>query len=260
MSNELIHITLEGEEDKISVYAFLKTVRATMKVLTEVGIESGERGEWFVGKTSHNSPMHFEIVGSGVEGIVKTFMEGMELLETAEGNNRVRPRHFNDNALVGAKSLVSVLNSGITRLDVYSDSDEHIRLTQRIAAASDYLKTPTSFETVTELEGRLERVDIHGHAEFGLYDPLFSSPIECSFDAKDAEQIGSILSHRLRVTGNARFSSRTGRPIAISVEKWEKLPDDNELPQIEDLHKARLNLTGGHKSEDIIAELRLSNG
>jgi hypothetical protein len=250
MSKHSIKITLDGENDTIDADSFIKIVRNTLSVLR--GLHPDSSG-WFVGETSHNSPLNIELFGqdSGASASIDLFLKGISYLENQQEE---RPKGFNDLALKRTKGIVSVLDNSVTSL-VYSTPSltEPVRVTQRVAASVDKMRSKAHYTLFTDLEGRLGQITVHGgKSEFCIYERTSSNPITCVFDPADAENIGAMITHRLRVFGEAKYS-RAGCPIKIVVKHWKPLPDESS--GLNTLHEAGITF-GPKKSEDSVRELR----
>jgi hypothetical protein len=114
------------------------------------------------------------------------------------------------------------------------------------------------YEEDTELEGRLEDVSLHPSTpRFAIYDPLTDMPIRCEFSTADVDVVAELLKRRarVRVAGMARYN-KNHRPMSITVRAITPLPEQKDLPQMKDLRKAKIDITGGASPVDHIRELR----
>ncbi|MEQ8800314.1 MAG: hypothetical protein RJQ08_02225 [Salinisphaeraceae bacterium] len=250
MSKHSVKITLDGESDTISADSFVKIVKNTLSVLRDLHPDSSK---WYIGEASHNSPLSIELFGkepASAESI-GLFLDGMSNLESQPDE---RPRGFNDLNLTRAKSIVSVLDDSVGSI-VYStpDREEPLRVTQRVAASADKVKGKSERTVLTDLEGRLGKITVHGGtSEFCIYERINSAPVTCVFDPKEAETIGGLITHRVRVFGEAKYS-RFGRPLRVKVKGWKPLPD--EPSGLSELHNEGITF-GEKSSEDLVRELR----
>ncbi len=83
---------------------------------------------------------------------------------------------------------------------------------------------------------------------------LLISTITCRFNPKDAEKVGALITHRVRVYGKARYS-RIHVPQSIEVKRWVG-PIGEDFPTLEDLHRKKFQITTGEASEEVIRKLR----
>ena len=114
------------------------------------------------------------------------------------------------------------------------------------------------FFTTSQLEGRLEILSVHGETpEFCIYDPITDQPVRCTFTPDSVVKAADLIKRRarVRVLGRAKYN-RKHKPTALEVESFEVLRDQCDLPQIADLHKARINITGDAGSVDFVRGLR----
>lgn len=267
MTDNVLTITIAGKSEDIDVSAFLTIVKNTVALLR--AIEANEshsppRLRWLVTAASKNSPFKMRMAGveergvSGSVNVVSPFLTAMRALESGEG----RPEGFTDLMLDRATSIVRPLNNSIARV-VFADEtrSEVVQVSQHTAANADRLRLPDNYTEFGELEGELGQITVHKPPyEFCIYDPVTDRRIPCHFDPDDLVIIRDYLKERIRVSGFVTYRRKDDAPVSVSVEDWLAIPRDENLPSIEDLHAARIDFTGGRKSEDVIADLRRPHG
>lgn len=251
--SDSLKIVLHGTGGELVAKVFLKVVRETLLVLEDLAEES-DKGRWLIGELSRENPASIELVKQdAVAPEASLFVDGIRQLEV-DGK---RPDRFSDNALGHVKTLTGALYEGVSSLVFTNGSAAPVRISQISAATIDRVRLPPRYTSYTDLEGKLEAIDVHGAAQFWIYDPITNNAIKCRFDAKDAEALGSRLTHRIRVTGTATFN-REHVPTQIAVEKWEEIGGDSI--STDELHSYELKLDDDRPSEEIIRSLRKLDG
>ncbi len=257
MSDGSIKIILDGKDDILSVKDFLSIVRATVNALNTLA----DGQEWSVGNMSHSSPANFELLPGNEKSYSSTtlFLDGLERLE--KGANR--PQKFSDLTLKHVKSLTAPLGNGVTRLSFFSEGRDAVRVSQRVSASADEIARSPTYSQNIELEGILGKITVHGtKSEFCIYDPLTDKEIVCLFNRNDAGKVGSLVTHRVRVYGKAKYKRNDDQkhtPASVTVERWVGPIGEDAIP-ISEIHEAGFKLSSGDSSEDIIRKLRDLDG
>ena len=253
MMSDSLKIILHGTGGDLSAKAFLKVVRETLWALEELADDTS-KGIWLIGELSRENPASIELIKQDAHAPeARLFVEGIRQLETGGK----RPERFSDNALGHVKKMTGVLYEGVSSLVFTNGTENPVRISQVAAATIDKVSLPPNYTAYTELEGRLEAINVHGSAQFWIYDPITNDAIQCRFDSKDAELLGSKLMHRIRVTGSATFN-RKHAPTKINVDKWEEIGTDSISTA--ELHSFGLKVDDDRASEDIIRYLRRLDG
>jgi hypothetical protein len=76
--------------------------------------------------------------------------------------------------------------------------------------------------------------DKDGSLQFQIHDALFKQTIRCYFPEEMLPQVFNSFRKRVEVSGEIHYR-RNGTPISIHAERIEKLPDDDELPSLDDV-------------------------
>ena len=264
MSAKTLTIRLAGRNETLTVESFLSAVMGAVQTMDNLEGVSAEPAEWHIARITMNSPATMVITpkDAGEEHRIDRFVIGMKSLTEKRG----RPAGWPDNAIRSADRLLKLLDEGIERMEFEAEGErvtlraptEHDKTVDRVRAnIGDVLESVADeFSVTTQLEGRIEQLSLHGHSEFNIYDSLNDHPIKCVFNPDDVGKIAGLIVHRarLRVYGQARY--RNGQPTAISVETFEELPEQTNLPTLDDLHRMQIDLTGGEDSVGVVRRLR----
>ena len=233
-----------GKDDVIDVKSFLGIVRDTVSVLDHI---SSEPVKWVVGKASRNTPLEIEIEGD--KSPIFSFIDSVNILQS---ENR-RPEILNDAALKRLISITRPLINGMESIVYSTENRDPLHISLELAASIEKVKRPAHYFAYTELEGELGEVYAHRNKfVFCIFDPITNDPTTCKFDPDEAETIGSLITHRLKVWGNTKYT-RTHKPIEITVDKWEEIKNPVSL---DELHDAGFKVTTDEKSEELIRKLR----
>lgn len=267
MTENVLTITIAGKDEDIDVSAFLAILKNTVALLREIETHESNhppRLRWLVTTISKSSPLKMRMAGIDEGGggppsvVVEPFLNGLKLLEAGDS----RPAAFTDAMLDRASRIVKPLNNSIARV-VFADEHalEVVPVSQHISANVERFRLPEHYAEFGELDGELGQITVHKPPyEFCIYDPLTDRRIPCNFDLSELADIREHLKNRIRVSGLITYRRRDDLPISVSVEDWSPILRDEDLPSIEDLHLASIDLTGGRKSEDVIASLRRMHG
>lgn len=262
MANNKLIIEIAGRDDGVDVSSFANVVTSAvgiLRALTE-SVRPDDGGVKFrITAASMSSPLRLTLEALPTRpevelpAIVPAFLAGLRAIESGV----VQPAHFTDEALRRAKGLVRPLTDGVAGITFSSPAKRSrpVRVTQQLAVNVDTLwnRAPKPREAWTQIEGRLEKISVHGESEFFIYDRLTDDAIRCFFGARDAAELGGLLRRRIRVTGTARFNAEH-RPVSMKVEEYEVVPQRDELPSVADLHRAKLNITGGRDPVDYLED------
>lgn len=231
-------ITLDGEA--ISIEDFWEIQRDVSILLEEVDKQAFQKDrrsiKWNVSSVSAGSvnltfsgvPIYRTTEPEEVSFLIDKIQSGItSLSEKAE-----RPQYFSDRALKNLELLSKKLDNGIRVLRLASTS-KVVNITKAVASNVDEL-LGARYESYGSVEGLLDGIDIHRNPYFTLYTLLDDKSIKCYFDKKLQEQAISYLSKRVYTYGLIR-SRRDGERISITVQEIELLPEEAELPSIEEI-------------------------
>ena len=84
------------------------------------------------------------------------------------------------------------------------------------------------------IEGRLEAIQDRGTLQIRVRDLLFPRAILCYLPDEMLEEAFGNFRNRVEISGDIHYR-KNGVPISISVVRIDKLPDDSELPDADDV-------------------------
>lgn len=243
-------IKVRAREDLVPVRSFLTVVQHALSILKDLehGPSAEPPAEWKVSAASLQSPLSFTI-GSDASNSPALVREYLAIFEQTESSIESVQSKWSERVLQNAKSLVSVLNDGISQITFATQGTEPVSPTQRVAATVDYFLAP-AYEDYGTLEGRLETLSVHGKTRFNIYDPLTGRAIACYFPIEQLEEAHAAFPKRVAVSGRTKYS-RMGNPVSIHVESIRVLEGDVQLSQLADT-----DLTGGMDSGKYVRGLR----
>ena len=263
MSRKTLTIRLTGKDD-ITTESLIEAVQDAVLILRNIEGNMAEEGRpasrWRVEKVSLSSPLQMtisEIPPKGYAPIdpVQPFVRGMRSVNAAAET----PPYFTEQALRLSKRLVALLNNGLSRIEFLTPGEPGAEPTQHLAANVDKIlgRAPGFYYDDTELEGRLETLSVHDRPEFWIYDPITDCGTRCEFKTEDLDTVAELVKKRarVRVRGKVKFN-REHRALSVEVAKFDQLRSQDQLPQIRDLHRARINITGGKNSVEYVRGLR----
>lgn len=267
MHTKQITIGIEGKDGKVDVRNFIDIVNNTVAALQQLEKDLSETKEshlkWKIEQVSMRSPIQLTLAGEvDTEESVLTvdpvtpFMKDMKKLETGTE----QPEYLRGATLRIVERILSYMHNGIGSITFESPGLHAVKPTQQTTAHIGLLTASkiVPYSVLTQLDGRLEQISVHGgKSEFCIYDPLTDDRIRCEFDREKVkvEEVGSLITKRIRITGNVRFNEYY-RPVFVKVDSFTRLREQSELPQISDLHKANISITGPQDSVSYIEDLR----
>lgn len=260
-----IIIEIEGKKTNLDVWPVLHIVSNTISLLRKIEKKLTKQDEsriaWKIKGVQMKSPLQWALIGEyaeGEEGVIEVdpvapYIEGIDELE----NKGTKPECFDYNDLSIMKKMLSYQQDGIAAITFRAPKQKPVTPSNR-ALGNLYLLTAFTkpYWTYAQIEGRLDDIAAHtDKPQFIIYDPLTDDKIKCDFEKDEIKSIRNLVTERVRVSGNAKFNEYH-RPVEIQVESYQRLKGQNELPQISDLHKAHIDITGGIDSVAFIEELR----
>jgi hypothetical protein len=85
-----------------------------------------------------------------------------------------------------------------------------------------------------EVTGTLERVDVHERSAFTLF-PNIGSPVLCEFKEELLSEVKAAVKRNVTVYGRLMYYLGSDFPGKAQVHRIDLLPDDDELPSLDDL-------------------------
>lgn len=119
---------------------------------------------------------------------------------------------------------------------------------------SELLRT-RGYEIETSIDGVLDAIYAHGKLHFLVFDPISDKGALCIFDEETFDEVMRLMKRRVRVFGTATFNKRH-ELISLYVTEFERLPDQDEVPRLYDLHAAGISITGDEDSGAYIDRIR----
>jgi len=214
---------------------------------------------WALSGVHMGSPAEFEIAPLTLEeefdalnSITKT-IDGFGSLE----QESKRPRFFSDIALRNARAFANLLDQkNITGISLRNDK-QHVTLSHQLVANVDLIIPRKTEEFMGAIDGRLEMIDVHSGLKVGIYRIIDKKYIKVLFkDTKAMKQKAiDALDKRVYATGEIKRDHR-GEPKEILVYDLKVLPEDSELPTLEDVYGIDPNFTGDLSVEEYLRKLR----
>lgn len=259
MTNKLT-VTIGGLDETVDARAALSVLLETIALLKD--IESAVLGKslvhWAIAHAVMNSPLTLTIESSRSKkwspslDVTSEFTKAFRILESSKD----RPSFFTDAMLSRARSIAKPVGASISTLS-FSDTDKFVCVTQTTVAHVEQLRFSDAYKSHGDIEGRLGQITAHEDShEFAIYDPVSNHKTICIFPELDLVRVRGALKKRVRVNGEVSYKRKDDLPQRVMVESWETLPEDYELPTIEELHALKIDLTFGKSSEDVVADLR----
>lgn len=248
-------LTIRIDEDGAS--SFVSVVGSILRLLSAIDRDlSGDRTPsftWHIESASKSNPIQLVLAGQlrscrdGVDPL-PAMIDGLNRLE----QQAIKPLHFSMEAMDAARSLVA--HKTPIELSVNGSS---VRPTTNVLAHVDTVLLRTqAYSADTAIDGRLDAVYVHGEQpQFLVFDPITDKGVKCFFPETAVEEVISLLTNRVRVFGLAKFNRRD-EITQMQVESFERLPEKDEVPTLEKLHAAKLDITGGIDAADYIRRLR----
>lgn len=242
--NRRITIVLEPKIGLIPLTSFRIAIEQLTILLNEVAKEISEpkpsRISWGVAELSLSSPAKISVESTEEETerisgrIFSVVVDGFTNLL----KKKVRPEYFNDSALESAQRLARLSTDHLARVNIYSDiPDQQVYLSEQIAVnitdILEYLDYDGSVEGKLEVISGREGQRIF----FSVQDRVNNVSVRCYIPDDLLDNALNAFRKRVIVSGIIK-SDNNGIPRSIRVEIIEIVPDEESLPQAEDIIKA----------------------
>ncbi len=162
----------------------------------------------------HGSPVSDAVAAPAIHELADVIAKGVALIE----KRPERPDYFTDKALEKAKELAKVPEVCIR------NGAAPIELTGHLMANVDQLlgKPKRVFGTV---EGRLEKLDIHGPSNFIVYSSLTGKSVKCRFGKYvSLEEVTAAVGKRVGARGLVERRPN-GEQVSVDVQELRVLPE-----------------------------------
>ena len=225
--------------DALSPERFLAAARAFfgyVKEVTDAVVPEGEKLAWSVRVRE----------GSAVIAVEPTKNVAPSLVQRVYARAEAAVRHLSEGDVEGA----ALPDQALRHLQTLSE------LTERDDAAPGAVRlwvkhapldiVPAIAHAIREdwraeygdygtVEGKLETIqDRAGTLQLQVRDTVLHQTIRCSFQEEMLPEAFMAFRKRVEVTGLIHFR-KNGVPVSIQVDRIERLPDDDELPDIDDV-------------------------
>ncbi len=269
MLKQVITLELSGKGDALDPESFALAVENLVALLKAVDAKmwpvSTPRYRWRIVAVGMHSPLRLTIEASKAideapdADVVGSTMSGLTALESDK--TRLPPRYFDSLALGFAKKFVGVYRGSVMTLAIEAPGRVTVRPSLCVAAAVDVLSEQQKaipYEKYGSVGGVLRRVTLderqdHEASDLQLIDIDSGQLIECRLNPQQARKLGAFIGRRVVLYGAVRFNAQR-LPQKISVEEYRVIKE--KLPTLEDLHAAKIDITGGEDAADFIAHLR----
>lgn len=232
-------VTLEMSGDNITAEQFTNSVRTFLEIIEDVATSiTGKRKaiEWIISVKAGSiglcaTPKPINTTMRNATRTVNTIERGIE----AVGKRRKPPQHFSQNALERLYHLGNIVglgDKGVSQMFIQTNGKSNEISPSSVAFVSDILKTPTmAYGTI---EGYLLALDLKGRVHFGIDEILTGKRVKCFFGDEIYNDVIKAIRKRVSAYGLIRYR-RGGIPASLEIKELNVFPEQNELPQFEDL-------------------------
>jgi hypothetical protein len=257
-----LHMVIQGRPREITLYAFLTAIENVQQMLADLDSAISEEPhgslDWVVADLSMGSlsialesQPRLEDSDVGPE-VAHTIVRGLSIIES-EGRT---PPLFTESSMRSAQRLVNVIGrDGATGLMV-TDLEQKVTMSAQASASIGQLLKVLR-RAIGSVEGRLETISVHGKPKFIVYHSRTNKGITCILPPEElvAKTIPA-LGHRVTVSGTV-FSNARGEPMRIQAERIRIIPNDEELPTIDEIGGSDPDFTGDMTTEEYIRNIRV---
>lgn len=225
--------------DALSPERFLAAARAFfgyVKEVTDAVVPEGETLSWSVRVREGSAVIAVEPAKGAAPSLVQRVYARAETAVRHLSDGDIEGAALSDQALKHLQALSELTGRGEqgpggvclwvkhVPLDIVPAIAEAIREDWR----ADYSDHGT-------VEGKLETIqDRAGSLQLQVRDVMMHQTIRCSFQEDMLAEAFKAFRKRVEVTGLIHFR-KNGIPVSIQVDRIERLPDDDELPDIEEV-------------------------
>ena len=231
-------ITLELDQEKITLVNFTKAVDSFLGIVREVSKESlpnRNPSGWLVkvyeGSAGIGVLRNPDVFTKDEESLIgNNILAGLSTLES--GN---RHPQFNDKAIEYSRTLSKTISDKRTvgHLRLIVNNRNPFSITNNIAVKASSLLDPM-YEDDGSVEGMLEKLSAHGQFEFVLYDILDNRAIKCEVKEGQLKEAWSAWRERVEVVGTVRYR-HDGLPISIKAKAIIPFPEQKDLPSLNEV-------------------------
>lgn len=187
-----------------------------------------------------------------VDRVGKVFFDGLRSLADVS----TPPPFFSSNALGILRKMSSRLGAVAgARLVVSNGGQDTTAVIDAETAGQIDELLSSRHEAHGSVIGALEAINIHRRRIARVYREDRHDAVECSFDQGFTDDVARALGRRVVASGVIHRSA-SGDPLRLELHELETLPDEEELPTINELIGIDPDFTSGLASEDYVAEQR----
>jgi hypothetical protein len=247
-------------------------LRAVFELVDSIDIKSwqvhAKRVQWRIADAKLVNPLTLtasgreSTYGAGSEDLAVRVLDGLD--EVQRGR---RPSLFSDSdlnlaSIIGAKAkdARSIVIKGESEYeDKHLSREFHVTKTLNTQARNLLRRKSIVTNEYGSIEGTLINLandPLKEGAAGRIRDRVDQYDVNYSADPATAAKLGQYLNRSTRVVlyGTVTYEDRV--PKKIDVEAYTTIPDDDNLPTLEDIHAMRLHPPGGLDVEDYLDELR----
>lgn len=234
-----ITFVMDSKDKLIPLSAFKTALDQLTTILHEVEYDISDSRQpqlkWGITKLSLNSPATVGIENLEKQKVVlanqtsRMVVSGINLLM----KEKKRPEFFNNVALVNARALAKLSVERLNRIVIYSD-DKEAEIKEQIAVnVTDILE---SLEYIGSIEGTLEVISGQEGKPiyFRIHDIVSQHNVMCYIKEDMLQPALQAFRKRVIAYGTIKCDNE-GNPTSIKVEQIEILPEEKDLPQVQDV-------------------------
>jgi len=224
---------------RITADKFAKGIAAFVAMIKDVAkhVSGTSRGvQWTIGVRPGSAMIDCTPLPSRAPAtVLPTILDTIErgVISTEAGS--ACPPHFSEKALNDMRKLASVLEHRPDEVDlirVWRNGRSHQVTTQTVANV-DAIHGIASRDWGT-IEGRLQMITEVRRLRFVVRDAVTARLTECFFDDDIIDDVTSAFGKRVSVSGVILYRAN-GDTKSIEVEEFSVMPDEDELPDIDDM-------------------------
>jgi hypothetical protein len=153
------------------------------------------------------------------------------------------------------RALAKPVGKQVKAATLFFDGGQ-LSLTERIYRRTDDALAVTD-ECEGMFEGMLEQINIHSGANtFHIYPDIGPRKLTCNFPASLYDEAVAAVGRRVEITGVLKYRAGADFPHLVTVAGIEIFPNEQDLPDWEDLLGIAPQATGDLTSEQFVRELR----
>lgn len=266
----MLEIKLESRPEGVSLDSLVDSLERSRGILRDVDrVISARRTaaiRWIV-RDVYMKPSPVAVL-EGIEKVrvkedrfVRKVSAGfVRALEVAEKGDALPPflsetglKHLEQLAKGFKKNGIASLEATL-RGDGDGGGEIEATVSERSAANVERLLAPSS-EAIGSIRGRLEAVSIHRGYRYSVWDDVSRRPVRCDFPPGQLDEIKNALGRRVIVAGVIRRNSK-GQPLSIDRPNQLPLPDEWDLPDVDELLGLAPGLTDPMSTDDFVNWIR----